>query len=139
MIVLDTDLISEVLKIIPAAPVVRWLRQQETSDSYLTSISLAELRFGIERLPHGQKREMLGARVELLFERDFQGRVLAFDAAAAFEFGSLAARLGQSGLADMLLDAQIAAIARAHGAIVATRNIKHFKLLGCLYVDPWSA
>lgn len=113
MIVLDTDLISEILKLAPAPPVVDWMRQQETVDTYLTSISLAELRFGIEGLPIGQRREMLSARVDLLFERDFEGRVLSFDLAAAHEFGAIAAGLGKSGLEGMLLDAQIAAILRA--------------------------
>jgi len=138
MIVLDTDVISEILKLQPDEGFVRNMRQMEIGEAFVTSISFAEMRAGVELLPAGEKRDLLDLRVNLVFERDFAGRMLDFSPAAAFEFGEIAGWLGPAIFTDMLMDAQIAAIARARGATVATRNIKHFKLFEVPLVNPWS-
>lgn len=136
MIVLDTDLISELLKLLPAPQVAGWLQRQEASQIYLTAISLAELRYGVDRLPPGHRRETLGIQIDRLFGRNADGRVLSFDEHAAYEFGEIAARVdGQ--MSNMVFDIQIAAIARARGASVATRNIKHFQLFEVPLINPW--
>lgn len=136
MIVLDTDVISEVLKLEPDPHFVAWLSRVDSAQACATAISLAELRRGVEQMPVGHRREILSSRIDLAFARDFQGRVLSFDEQAAYEFGEIAAALG-SDLGPMAFDLQIAAIARANGAAVATRNLKHFKLFEVVVHNPW--
>ena len=138
MIVLDTDLISEMLKLAPAAPIRSWLLQQNAADLYLTTISLAELRYGVDRLPPGHRRELLSIQVDRLFGQNASGRVLPFDELAAHEFGELAARL-DGHVSELVFDIQIAAIARSRGLSVATRNTRHFKLFEVPLLNPWDA
>lgn len=139
MIVLDTDVISEILKLQPDQNFVRNMRELEIGETFVTSVSFAEMRAGVELLPVGAKRDLLDIRVNLAFERDFAGRMLDFSSAAAFEFGEIVGRVGQAIFDGMLMDAQIAAIARSHGASVATRNVKHFKLFEVPLFNPWEA
>jgi len=138
MIVLDTDIISETMKVAPDVVVGQWLRRVDLSQVYLTTVSLAELRYGVDRLPPSNRKEMLGLQVDRLFGRNADGQVLSFDESAAYAFGEIAAQL-TGDVSDMVLDIQIAAIARAHGAAVATRNLKHFGLLGVPLINPWDA
>ena len=138
MIVLDTDLISELMKPAPDLRVAHWLQQQDALDIYLTTVSLAELRYGVDRLPPSYRRDMLSIQVDRLFGRNAEGRVLAFDELAAYEFGEIAAQV-DGRVSEMVFDIQIAAIARARGAAVATRNTKHFKLFEVPLINPWDA
>lgn len=139
MIVLDTDVISEHLSLAPDAVFAARMSQVDMSDAYVTAISFGEMRAGVELLPTGHKRDLLDVQVNMLFERDFAGRVLDFNSSAAFEFGEIAGKLGEAAFEELLLDAQIAAIARARGASVATRNIKHFRLFDVPLFNPWAA
>ena len=138
MIVLDTDVISEVLKLTPDRKVVDWLKTLDVASAFATTISLAELRYGVEQLPAGQRRELLSNRIDLAFARDFRGRLLTFDERAAYEFGEMAAQFGPD-LGGMAFDIQIAAIARANGAAIATKNVKRFKLFEVPVYNPWAA
>ena len=139
MIVLDTDVISEILKLKPADGFVQNMRQVDLGQTFVTSISFAEMRAGVELLPAGERRDLLDLRINLVFERDFAGRMLDFSGAAAFEFGEIVGRVGPAVFDVMILDAQIAAIARTRGASVATRNVKHFKLFEVPLYNPWEA
>jgi predicted nucleic acid-binding protein len=139
MIILDTDVISETLKLQPDVTYVRNMRELDIEQAFVTSISFAEMRAGVELLPTGEKRDLLDIRVNLVFERDFAGRMLDFSSAAAFEFGEIVGRVGPAVFEDMLMDAQIAAIARSKGASIATRNVKHFKLFEVPLINPWDA
>lgn len=137
MIILDTDAISEVLKLAPDPVFVERMSQIDMGDAYVTAISFGEMRAGVELLPPGQKRDLLDVRVNILFERDFAGHLLDFDTGAAFEFGEIAGKLGEAAFGELLMDAQIAAIARARSAAVATGNVKHFKLFDVPLFNPW--
>lgn len=137
MIVLDTDVISEVLKLAQDPMFVERMRQLDMNDTYVTAISFGEMRAGVELLPPGHKRDLLDVQVNVLFDRDFAGRILDFNSSAAFEFGEIAGKLGDAAFDELLMDAQVAAIARARGATVATRNIRHFKLFEVALFNPW--
>lgn len=139
MIILDTNVISEPMRLAPDAAAAAWMRRQDLADVFLTAISEAEMRYGIERLPAGRRREILDEQITATFERDFKGRVLAFESRAAREYGEIVARLERSGREIKPLDAQIAAIARFHAAPLATRNVKHFVGCGVELIDPWAS
>jgi len=139
MIILDTDVLSEMLKLEPEEAFARNMRRLDIGETYVASISFAEMRAGVELLPTGERRDLLDLRINLVFERDFAGRVIDFSSAAAFEFGEIVGKVGRAVFDDMVMDAQIAAIARARGASVATRNIKHFKLFEVPLLNPWNA
>ena len=139
MIVLDTDVISEALSLTPDPVYVARMSQVDMNDAYVTAISFGEMRAGVELLPAGHRRDLLDVRINILFERDFAGHVLDFNSSAAFEFGEIAGKLGEAAFTELLMDAQIAAIARARGASVATRNIKHFRLFDVPLFNPWDA
>jgi predicted nucleic acid-binding protein len=139
VIILDTNVISEPLSKAPSVRVLDWMRGVKGDEVYVTAISQAEMRFGVERLPSGRKRDLLEHQVNVIFARNFEGRVLSFDAASADAFARLVARTGLS-LKDIdVLDAQVASIAAVHGAAVATRNTRHFQDFGVDLIDPWAA
>jgi len=139
MIVLDTDVICEMLKLEHDEAFVRNMRALDIGDAWVTSITFSEMRAGVELLPAGAKRDLLDRRINMVFERDFAGRVLDFSIAAAFELGEIVRKVGRTVFDGMLMDAQIAAIARSRGASVATRNIKHFKLFEVPLLNPWGS
>lgn len=134
MIVLDTNVVSEIMKLEPGPAVVVWLAAQHPDEVVVTSITVAELLLGVAEMPAGRKRDMTEARVRKVIAL-FGPEVLAFDREAAAAYALLAA-----GREDLdAFDGQIAAIARVHRASVATRNIRHFEALGVDLIDPWSA
>ncbi|OMH23016.1 VapC toxin family PIN domain ribonuclease [Tersicoccus phoenicis] len=139
MIVLDTDLISEIFRTKPDARVVAWL-ESLTGEVAITAVTLAELLAGVRRLPDGRRRNELSARIEAAVEpyRD-DGAVLAFDVAAAEQYADVLVGREMAGLPISTADAQIAAICRVHSAACATRNVKDFAHTGVALVDPWSA
>lgn len=137
MIILDTNVISEVLKETPAIQVARWFGEQEPARVFTTSVTRAEILYGIEILPLGQRRESLRDAVTKMLQLRFAERVLPFDEVAAEAFALIAAQRRRRGQPINQFDAQIAAIARARGAAVATRDMGDFSNCGIELIDPW--
>jgi predicted nucleic acid-binding protein len=138
MIVLDTNVISEPMRIRPDEAVVRWMAEQALGEVYVTSVSEAEMRYGYEVLPAGRKRTLLEQQIDVVFLQRFRDRVLTFDSAAATILARIVVEAGQPMDDIDLFDAEIAAIALAHRARVATRNVKHFAPYGVDLIDPWA-
>jgi hypothetical protein len=137
MIVLDTNVISEAMSSSPNPTVTRWLSDHPSSLLFTTTISLAEILYGIELLPHGKRRSGLLLVTENMFPKLFAERVLPFDEAAARVFAPIAVHRRSTGRPITLFDAQIAAIAKANGAALATRNTADFEQCGVGVVNPW--
>ena len=135
MIVVDTNVVSELMRPSPSAVVVDWVRRSEQA-LYTTSITLAEIGYGIERLADGRRKQLLRSTAEEVFA-DFAERVLAFDAEAALVYAMIVSGRDRAGLPIDGFDAQIAAICRTHRAALATRNAKDFQDTGIDVIDPW--
>jgi toxin FitB len=138
VIVLDTNVLSEALKPAPSAIVLRWLAAQEPSTVFTTTITQAELLYGVEALPPGKRRTQLRAAIEKMLAQEFEGRILPFDGNAAREFGRIAVSRDAGGRPISQLDAMIASIARSHQAAVATRKTGDFERCGIKLIDPWT-
>ena len=136
MIILDTNVISEGIRPRPDANVQAWIDAQRQETLFLCTPVLAELFYGIERLPAGARRSHL-EQVILRTEATFADRVLAVDRAVALEYGKLVGQRDRLGRATSTMDGLIAAIARAHGATLATRDIHGFNDLGIELVNPF--
>ena len=139
MIVLDTNVVSELMKPAPAAAVAQWIAQQPATTLYTTSITQAEVLHGILLLPAGKRRATLEAAAEAMFDEDFGGRVLPFGGEAARAYAQIAAQRRRSGRPISHFDAQIAAIARSARACVATRNVRDYDACDIKVVNPWDA
>jgi predicted nucleic acid-binding protein len=137
MIVLDTNVLSELMRERPAASVVEWLDTQDTGSLAITAITVAELLYGVVRLHDGARKTRLAAAVGALVDEDFDGRVLPFDAAAAVHYAEVVSDRERHGRPIGTADAQIAAIARSHDAALATRNVRDFEATGVEILDPW--
>lgn len=137
MIILDTNVLSALMRQTPEAPVVAWLDRQPAESVWITSITLFEARLGLALLPKGRRRQTLEASFAQLLEEDLENRVLDFDNAAATEAASLAAERQKSGRPVDMRDTQIAGIALARRATLATRNVRHFQDLNVPVVNPW--
>jgi len=137
MIVLDTNVLSETLRPRPSPQVLEWLRRQPRTTLFTTSITEGEIRFGLELLPSGKRRAALQSAIAHIFDVDMAGCVLPFDSAAAREFAAVAASRRHTGSPISQADAQIAAIVRSRGAVLATRNIQDFVDCGFAVIDPW--
>ena len=137
MIVLDTNVISEAMAAVPDAAVARWLSTQHGPTLFMTTVSIAEILYGIELLPAGKRRNGLLRSAEEMYARLFAGRVLAFDEPAARTFPAIAVARRMRGRPITLFDAQIAAIARANSATLATRNTADFEGCGIRLLNPW--
>jgi predicted nucleic acid-binding protein len=138
MILLDTNVVSEPLKAAGDANVLAWIDAQIIETLYLSTISLAELRFGIEALPDGKRRDTLHSSLEQRVLPLFAGRILAFDDPASQFYATLRARARAAGQAIAPADGYIAAIAAAHGFAVATRDVAPFAAAGVAVINPWS-
>ena len=138
MIVIDTNVVSELMRQTPAPAVMAWFSTQDSAELYLTTVSEAELRAGVAILPAGRRRERLAAEVDAVVEQDFAGRVLPFDSAAARTYAAIAASRRSVGRPILEADCQIAAIARARDAAMATRNRADFEHCGIAVIDPWA-
>jgi len=136
MIVVDTNVTSELMKPSPAAAVAAWVRSKSATDLYTTSITLAEIGYGIERLPRGRRYDELKQAATDVFSA-FTEQILAFDTTAATEYVSVVSHRERAGTPINGFDAQIASICRAHRATLATRNVKHFQATGIDVVNPW--
>ena len=139
MILLDTNVLSALMRSEPEAIVVDWLDAQPSESIWTTSVTVFEIRTGLELLPSSRRRRHLEAAFERVLNEDLDQRVLAFDAAAADAAGALVARRQRAGKAVEIRDAQMAGIALARKAPVATRNVRHFTDLGVRLIDPWSS
>ena len=137
MIVLDTNVVSEAMKPEPDATVRAWLNEQTAETLYLSSVTLAELRFGIAVLPTGKRKRALTHSVDGLFDL-FEGRVLPFDVNAAQHYAELAATARKSGRGFSTPDGYIAAIAASRGFIVASRDTSPYEAGGLQVINPWS-
>jgi predicted nucleic acid-binding protein len=137
MLVLDTNVISEIMKAVPSARVMEWWSQKQSDELFTTTVTVGEILYGIEILPRGKRRDSLRAEAEVVFTRDFAGRVLPFDEEAARAFSEIAADRRAKGRPMAAFDAQIAAIARSRGAMLATRNTADFEGYGVRLVNPW--
>ena len=137
MTILDTNVLSEVLKPRPDPRVMEWLAAQNYHDVYITAPTVAEMMHGLNRMPEGKRRAGLMAAVEAMFENEFAGRILPFDFAAAVSYAELVVERERMGRPLTSFDAHIAAIARVNTATVATHNIKDFEHCNVALIDPW--
>lgn len=139
MIILDTNVLSALMRTAPDASVVAWLDHQPAESIWITSITLFEARLGLALLPGGRRRKTLETAFARLLKEDLENRVLDFDSAAATEAALLAAARRKAGRPVDMRDTQIAGIALARHATLATRNVRHFTDLKVPIVDPWVA
>ena len=137
MIVLDTNVVSELMRDRPQPEVLAWLDRQPVSTLFVTAITEAELRYGVAILPAGHRRERLAAEIESTLREDFAGRILPFDSAAARAYATIMADRRATGRPIGQSDCQIAAIARSRGVPVATRDVADFAGCGITVVNPW--
>jgi len=138
MILLDTNIISEPLKTAGNANVLAWIDEQIIETLYLSTISLAELRFGIAALPEGKRRDTLHFSLEQRVLPLFAGRILPFDDPASQSYAILRSQARTAGLAIAPADGYIAAIAATHGFAVATRDTSPFDAAGLTVINPWT-
>ncbi|AWK42758.1 PIN domain-containing protein [Photorhabdus laumondii subsp. laumondii] len=137
MILLDTNVVSEPLRLSGHPAVVAWIDEQNVETLYLAAISLAELRFGVAALSNGKRKDTLHRNLERSVVPLFTGRILPFDAAASEAYAEIMARAKSEGKAIGKADGYIAAIAAANGLIVATRDISPFEAAGLTVINPW--
>lgn len=138
MIVLDTNVVSEAMKPEPTPAVRNWLDEQAAETLYLSSVTVAELLFGIGALPDGRRKQKLATTLDGLLSL-FDGRILPFDTDAAHHYAGLAVTARKAGKGFPTPDGYIAAIATAYGFAVATRDASAFKAAGVPIIDPWTA
>jgi predicted nucleic acid-binding protein len=138
VIVLDTNVLSEALRHEPSDKVLDWLRSEPVEAVFTTTITEAELFYGVALLPDGRRKASLETVVVRILEERFAGRILPFDRAAAREFADIAASRRRSGRPISEPDARIAAIARSRGARLATRDVAGFANCGLELINPWA-
>jgi len=137
VIVLDTNVISELTRHNPAPRVISWLDALTTAEVVTTAITAAELLYGVARMPDGRRKTELAAAVHGLLNEDFQGRVLSFDQPAAERYADIVTGRERLGRPIGAADAQIAAICRTIEATLATRNTDDFQETGLQLINPW--
>jgi toxin FitB len=138
MILLDTNIVSEAMKPEPAPPVRTWLDEQAAETLYVSSVTIAELMFGIGTLPKGRRKEKLTAALDGVLEL-FADRILPFDTGAARRYAELAVKARAAGKGFPVPDGYIAAIAAAHDFAIASRDASAFTAAGLDVIDPWTA
>jgi toxin FitB len=137
MIVLDTNVLSEVLRANPEPRVLEWLNDQPRTSVFTTTITRGEILYGIRVMPAGKRRDGLWDAATKIFDVDFDGQVLSFDSAAADDFAEISAARRAAGRPIAQFDAQIAGITRSRGAQLATRNVNDFQKCGFEVINPW--
>jgi predicted nucleic acid-binding protein len=137
VILLDTNVLSALMQREPDQAVVAWLDEQPSESVWTTSITIFEVRMGLEILADSRRRKRLEQEFDRLLGEDLEGRVQLFDRAAADAAGTIAAKRQQAGRTVEIRDVQIAGITSARKATLATRNFRHFEDLGIRLVDPW--
>lgn len=138
MILLDTNVLSELMREKPAPAVFAWLNGLRRDEIWTTTISVFEIRLGLERMGAGRRRQALEEAFRDLLEDGLRGRVAVFDRGAAEQAGRLSARRAAAGRAAEIRDTMMAGIVLAQRATLATRNVRHFDDLGAVVVDPWA-
>lgn len=138
-VLLDTDVVSELVRPSPSRVVRKWLDIRRNVDFYFSTVGEAELRAGVAILPAGRRREDLSRAVESGLRSGLGDRILVFDRAAAREYADIVATRRRTGRTVPMADCQIAAIARSRGMSVATRNVRHFEGIGLTVINPWTA
>ena len=136
-ILLDTNVVSELMRASPSAGVAAWVSDHPLEDLFFSAVGEAELRYGAAILPAGRRRDTLLLRIDAMLRDAFEDRVLPFDGDAAREYGDIAAVRRAGGRPIASADCQIAAIAASRGIAVATRNVRDFEGMGVRIVDPW--
>lgn len=139
MIILDTDVISEPTKPAGSPRVLAWIDRQDVSSLWLTAVNLGELLSGVSVLPDGHRKEALRTSMEILLSRLIVTPILPFDHAAALEYAKVVAYAKQNRYTLPVADGQIAAIAKVHGYIVATRDVEPYQAAGVRVVNPWES
>jgi hypothetical protein len=137
VIVLDTNVISELARKAPDLGVLSWLDSLEASDVATTAVTAAELRYGVARLPEGHRKRELTVVIRGILTEDFHGRVLRFDERASVRYADIVTGRERISRPVGVADAQIAAICRDSGAVLATRNIADFEETGIELINPW--
>jgi toxin FitB len=138
LVILDTNVVSELTRLEPSRHVINWLDGQDEDDVFITAITKAEIIYGLEVMDAGRRRFQLEAKYRILFETRFLGRVLPFDGEAAHPFARFAASARKRGRTHSMGDLRIAAIASSNYASLATRNLDHFEHLGLELINPWA-
>ena len=139
MVLLDTNLVSELMRAEPSQIVLDWFGKHDAVDLFISAVTEAELRTGVAILPDGQRRDRLQLALDAMIDQDFQSRVLPFDSLAAKAYAEIAAKRRALGRPIAEADCQIAAIARATDTPIATRNVKDFDGCGVRVINPWIA
>ena len=138
MTILDTNVISEVMATAPFEAALKWISKRRAVDElFITTISIAEVLYGIELLAPGKRRDKLSAEAKAMFAEDFADKILVFDEHAARSFSQIAAQRRKRGRPIAEFDAQIAAISQVHSAALATRNTSDFEGCGVRLINPW--
>jgi toxin FitB len=138
MIVLDTNVLSEILRPAPDSRVMAWLALQPRAALFTTTVTEAEILYGVRLLADGSRKEALSIAIEDISDKDFADRLLSFDSDAAAMYADIAASRRNSGRPISQFDAMIAAVTKSRGATLATRNVKDFVNCGVAIVDPWA-
>ncbi|MCY3830205.1 MAG: type II toxin-antitoxin system VapC family toxin [Rhodospirillaceae bacterium] len=139
MFLLDTNVVSELLRPSPDPTVEAWVGDRPATDLYFSAIGEAELRYGVAIMPPGRRRAALASAIEAILREDFAERILPFDSDAARAYAEIASERRHSGRPVGDADCQIAAIARSRGMAVITRNVRDFEDIDIEVVDPWAA
>lgn len=139
MILLDTNVISELMKSVPSSNVIEWIDQQQTSDLFITTITIAEISYGLSILPEGNRRNALEAAFNKVITHAFLHRILDFDTASAYAYGKIMSIRKKMGRPMSVPDGQIAAIAESNRLVIATCNIHDFCDCGFDLINPFSA
>lgn len=137
MILVDTNVVSEIMTVVPSQAVIGWLNRQDTAALYLSTISIAEISYGLRVLPDGKRQRQLQERFEHFLAAAFKHRILGFDEVAARRYGDVMGHRKEIGRPLSIPDGQIAAIARTNNCTVATRNIRDFEECGVELINPF--
>ncbi|MCP5244130.1 MAG: type II toxin-antitoxin system VapC family toxin [Burkholderiales bacterium] len=137
MIILDTNIISELMREQPEIKVKHWISKQNSIHLGISTITVAEIQRGLMRLPTGKRRTQLTTSFEAFVTEAFNGRIFSFDEEAAYHYGQIAAQCEMQGINTDAVDLMIAAIAKTHQAAIATRNVKDFNGCGIEIINPW--
>ena len=137
MILLDTNVVSELMRASPDPAVEAWVAGYPVEDLFFSAVGESELRYGAAIMPAGQRRETLVADIETMLHTAFENRILPFDSRSARAYAVIAAKRRFAGRAVAPADCQIAAVAWARGMAVATRNVRDFEDMGIEIIDPW--
>jgi predicted nucleic acid-binding protein len=138
MILFDTNIISELMKPSPSSKVINWLDQQKTTKLFVSTISIAELSYGLNALPEGTRRVQLTEAFNKAIIESFKYRILSFDESAAHLYGKIMGNRKKLGKPLNTLDGQIAAIAYTQNLAIATRNVNDFTECGVDIINPFN-